>query len=48
MFNDALWYEDNPANAGGEGWLVNDQQEKVVCFKNDKSTAHAEWVTLAP
>ena len=37
-----------PSNAGGEGWLVNDQQEKVVCFKNDKSTAHAEWVTLAP
>ena len=39
--------QDSPAKAGGEGLLVNDQQQKVVRFKNDMATAHAEWVTLA-
>ena len=47
MFQESPCYKDNPANAAGEGWLVNDQQQKVVRFKNDTATAHAEWVTLA-
>tara|TARA_B100001063_G_scaffold165199_1_gene154101 strand:- start:204 stop:476 length:273 start_codon:yes stop_codon:yes gene_type:complete len=47
MFKESPRYKDNPAKPGGEGWLVNDQQQKVVHFKNDMATAHAEWVALA-
>ena len=47
MFKEGPSYKDSPAKAGGEGWLVNDQQQKVVRFRNDMATAHAEWVTLA-
>ena len=45
MFKECPRYGDNPAKPGGEGWLVNDQQQKVVRFMNDMATAHAEWVT---
>ena len=37
---------DNPAKAGGEGWLVNAHQQKVVQFKSDGFTVHAEWVAV--
>ena len=47
MFKEGPRYKDSPAKAGGEGWLVNDQLQKVVRFRNDMATAHAEWVTLA-
>ena len=47
MFKEGPRYKDSPVKPGGEGWLVNDQQQKVVRFKNDISTAHAEWVTLS-
>ena len=47
MFKETPRYKANPAKPGGEGWLVNDQQQKVVHFKNDMVTAHAEWVALA-
>ena len=47
MFKEGPRYKDSPAKACGEGWLVNDQQQKVVRFRNDMATAHAEWVTLA-
>ena len=46
MFKEGPRYEDSPAKAGGEGWLVNAQQQKVVQFKPDASTVHAEWVVL--
>ena len=46
MLKDGLRYGGNPANPGGEGWLVNAQQQKVVQFKPDASTVHAEWVAL--
>ena len=46
MFNEGSRYKDNPAKAGGEGWLVNAQQQKVVQFKPDASTVHAEWVAV--
>ena len=46
MFKEGPRYGDNPAKPGGEGWLVNDQQQKVVQFKPDASTVHAEWVAL--
>ena len=29
---------------GGEGWLVNPEQQKVVQFKPDAATVHAQWV----
>ena len=46
MFKEGPRYGDNPARAGGERWLVNAQQQKVVQFKPDTSTVHAEWVAL--
>ena len=42
MFKEGPRYGDNPAKPGGEGWLVNAQQQKVVQFKPDASTVHAE------
>ena len=46
MFKEGPRYEDSPAKAGGEGWLVNAQQQKVVQFKPDASTVYAEWVAV--
>ena len=46
MFKEGPRYGDNPARAGGERWLLNAQQQKVVQFKLDASTVHAEWVAL--
>ena len=37
---------ESPEKAGGEGWLYSEQQQKVVQFKPDASTVHAEWVAL--
>ena len=31
---------------GGEGWLVSAEQQKVVQFKPDTSTVHAQWVAV--
>ncbi len=47
MFKEGPRNRDNPTKAGGDGWLVNDQQQKSVRFRNDMETAHAEWVTLS-
>ena len=30
----------------GEGWLLNNQGQKVCSFKNDMSTQHAQWVIV--
>ena len=46
MFKEGPRYKDSPANVDGEGWLVNAQQQKVVQFKPDASTVHAEWVAV--
>ena len=35
MFKEGPRYKNSPAKAGGEGWLVNDQQQKVVRFRDD-------------
>ena len=35
-----------PEQPGGEGWLVSAEQQKVVQFKPDASTAHAQWVVV--
>ena len=37
---------DQPVSSGGEGWLVNAVQHKVVQFKPDTPATHAEWVIL--
>ena len=39
-------FHEAPEKAGGEGWLYSEQQQKVVQFKPDASTVHAEWVAL--
>ena len=39
-------FHEAPEKAGGEGWLYSEQQQKVVQFKPDASTAHAEWVAV--
>ncbi|MEE2696244.1 MAG: DUF1651 domain-containing protein [Cyanobacteriota bacterium] len=31
---------------GGEGWLVSPEQQKVVQFKPDAATVHAQWVAV--
>ena len=35
-----------PEQPSGEGWLVSAEQQKVVQFKPDASTAHAQWVVV--
>ena len=42
---DRSFYE-SPEKTGGEGWLYSEQQQKIVHFKPDASTAHAQWVIL--
>ena len=35
-----------PEQPSGDGWLVSAEQQKVVQFKPDASTAHAQWVVV--
>ena len=35
-----------PEQPGGEGWLVSAEQQKLVQFKPDASTVHAQWVSV--
>ena len=37
---------ESPEQAGGEGWLVSAEQQKVVQFKPDASNVHAQWVAV--
>jgi len=30
----------------GEGWLLNEQEQLVVCFRNALASAHAQWVEI--
>ena len=30
----------------GEGWLLNEQQQKVVCFRHALPSAHAKWIEV--
>ena len=36
----------HPPKPGGEGWLVNAQEQLVVQFKPDNPTAHAKCVSV--
>ena len=38
--------DPSPEKPGGEGWLVNPEQQKVVQFKPDSATIHAQWVAV--
>ena len=42
MANKDRSFLESPEKAGGEGWLYSEQQQKVVQFKPDASTVHAE------
>ena len=37
---------ESPQQPRGEGWLVNPKQQKVVQFKPDAATVHAQWVAV--
>ena len=37
---------DPQEKSGGEGWLANADQQKIVQFKPDAKTAHTEWVAV--
>ena len=39
--------QDSPPRPGGEGWLVNGEQQLLVRFSNDTPTAHSQWVILS-
>ena len=30
----------------GEGWLLKEQEQKVVCFRNALPSVHAKWVEV--
>tara|TARA_B100000401_G_scaffold392341_1_gene299565 strand:- start:74 stop:457 length:384 start_codon:yes stop_codon:yes gene_type:complete len=47
VFNNRPHYKEHPVKADGEVWLVDDQQQQVVRFRNDMATVHAQWVTLS-
>ena len=38
----------HPPKPGGEGWLVNAQEQLVVQFKPDNPSPHAKWVSYGP
>jgi hypothetical protein len=46
MPNKALATNPSSDKSGGEGWLANADQQKIVQFKPDSATAHAEWVAV--
>ena len=36
-----------PPRGGGEGWLVNGDEQLLVRFSNENPTAHGQWVVLS-
>ena len=42
MPNKERSFHESPEKAGGEGWLYSEQQQKIVHFKPDAATAHAQ------
>ena len=37
---------DRHPQKNGEGWLLNEQEQLVVCFRNALPSAHAKWIEL--
>ena len=46
MWQDQPKHSDKPEKAGGEGWLINPAQQKLVQFQPGSATAHAQWVAI--
>jgi hypothetical protein len=46
MWQDQPKHSDKPEKAGGEGWLINPAQQKLVQFQPGSATAHAQWVEI--
>ena len=46
MWHDQPKHSDKPEKAGGEGWLINPAQQKLVQFQPGSATAHAQWVEI--
>ena len=36
-----------PPKGGGEGWLVNGDEQLLVRFSNENPTTHCQWVLLS-
>ncbi|KZR82836.1 hypothetical protein MITS9509_01788 [Synechococcus sp. MIT S9509] len=39
--------QEQPLQAGRDGWLVNGDEQLLVRFSNGQSTAHGRWVVLS-
>jgi len=37
---------DRHPQKNGEGWLLNEQEQLIVCFRNALPSAHANWIEL--
>ena len=37
---------DRHPKKNGEGWLLIEQEQLVVCFRNVLPSAHAKWIEL--
>ena len=37
---------DRHPQKNGEGWLLNEQEQLVVCFRNTLPSMHAKWIEL--
>ena len=37
---------DRHPQKNGEGWLLNEQEQLIVCFRNALPSAHAKWIEL--
>ena len=46
MANKDRSFHEPPQEAGGEGWLYSEQQQKLCHFKPDTATVHAQWVAI--
>ena len=46
MPNKDLSFHESPENAGGEGWLYSELEQKLCHFKLDTAMVHAQWVAI--
>ena len=37
---------DRHHQKNGEGWLLNEQEQLIVCFRNALPSARAKWIEL--
>ena len=46
MWESRRSHQDSPEQRNGEGWLVNEHQQKLVHFRPDQASPHAQWVAI--